>query len=94
MCLFSTHSKNAKIKKPIAQLKNELSSISPWHSNNSSFETISDMLDTWKQKVQHALYHLNKHATQWKKKAKENPKKTIALAASIILASFLLKRKN
>ncbi|AGF76450.1 hypothetical protein [Bartonella vinsonii] len=94
MCLFSTHSKNAKIKKSIAQLKNKLSSASLWLSNNSSFETISDMFDTWKQKSQHALYHLNEHATQWKKKAKENPKKTIALTASILLASFLLMGKN
>ncbi|EJF89700.1 hypothetical protein ME1_00470 [Bartonella vinsonii subsp. arupensis OK-94-513] len=94
MCLFSTHAKNAKIKKRIAQLKNELSSTSPWHSNNNGFENISDMLDTWKQKGQHALYHLNEHATQLKKKAKENPKKTIALTAGIILASFLLIRKN
>ncbi|WP_332060133.1 hypothetical protein [Bartonella sp. CB74] len=94
MCLFSIHSKNAKIKKRIAQLKNELIPVHHWHSHNSSFDNISDMLDTWKQKGCHALFHLNEQATELKKKAKENPKTTLALAASVALASFLLIRKK
>ncbi|WP_409361184.1 hypothetical protein ACRPOS_007880 [Bartonella heixiaziensis] len=94
MGLFSSHSKNAKIKKRIAQLKNELVPVNRWYSDNSSVEYMSDMLDTWKQKGRHALCHLNEHAAQLKKKAKENPKTTIALAAGLALASFLLVRKN
>ncbi|WP_208433575.1 hypothetical protein [Bartonella taylorii] len=94
MSLFSTRAKNAKIKKHIAQLKNQLVPASPWRSYNDGFENISDMFDTWKQKGRHALYHLNEHATQLKKKAKENPKTTLALTAGLILASFLLIRKN
>ncbi|WP_273756582.1 hypothetical protein [Bartonella sp. MM73XJBT] len=94
MCLFSTHSKNAKIKKRIAQLKSELVPVSRWNSQSDSLESISDMLDTWKQKSRHALYHLNEHAREFKKKAKEHPKTTLALAAGLVLASVLLIRKN
>ncbi|EJF74725.1 hypothetical protein HWV54_03315 [Bartonella alsatica] len=94
MCLFSTNAKNAKIKKRIAQLKSELVPVSRWHFYNNSYENISDMLDTWKQNGLHVLYHLNEHATELKKKVKENPKKTLALAAGLVLASFLLTRKN
>ncbi len=69
MYLFSTHAKNAKIKKRIAKLKSELIPVSQWgSSHNDSFENISDMLNTWKQKGRHALYHLNEHATELKKK--------------------------
>ncbi|WP_455480609.1 hypothetical protein V3564_05670 [Bartonella sp. B12(2025)] len=96
MCLFSPHSKNAKIKKRIAQLKNELVPVNNhwrFHDNNS-FDNLSNILDTWKQKGCHALYHLNEHATELKKKVKENPKTTIALTAGIALAGFLLIRKN
>ncbi|WP_317993911.1 hypothetical protein [Bartonella gliris] len=94
MGLFSSHSKNAKIKKRIAQLKNELVPVNRWHSENSNFEYMSDMFDTWKQKGHHALCHLNEHAIQLKKKAKENPKTTLALATGLALAGFLLVRKN
>ncbi|WP_375666222.1 hypothetical protein [Bartonella sp. TT121SHDZB] len=94
MYLFSTHSKNAKIKKRIALLKRELVPVNRWSSQNDSFKNISELFNTWKQKVRHALYHLNEHATELKKKAKENPKKTLALAAGVVLASFLLIRKN
>ncbi|ATP12951.1 hypothetical protein BHOIPH791_09500 [Bartonella henselae] len=94
MCLFSTHTKNAKIKKRIAQLKNELVPMSRLSSHSNSFENISDIFDTWKQKGQHALYHFNEHVTELKKKVKENPKTTLALAAGLALAGFLLVRKN
>ncbi|WP_375664144.1 MULTISPECIES: hypothetical protein [unclassified Bartonella] len=94
MCLFSPHRKNAKIKKRIAQLKRELVPINHWSFQNDSFENISELFNTWKQKGRHALYHLNEHATELKKKAKENPKKTLALAAGIVLVSFLLIRKH
>ncbi|EJF79898.1 Uncharacterised protein [Candidatus Bartonella washoeensis] len=94
MGLFSSHTKNAKIKKRIAQLKNELVPVNRWHSDNKGFEYISDMLDIWKQKGRHALDHLNEHAMQLKKKAKANPKTTLALAAGMALAGFLLMRKN
>ncbi|GAA5107481.1 hypothetical protein [Bartonella jaculi] len=94
MGLFSSYSKNAKIKKHIAQLKNELVPVNRWHSDNSSFGYISDVFDTWKQKGRHALCHLNEQATQLKQKAKENPKTALALAAGLALASFLLIRKN
>ncbi|WP_330168283.1 hypothetical protein [Bartonella grahamii] len=94
MCLFSTNAKNAKIKKRIAQLKRELVPVNHWSAQNDRFENISELFNTWKQKGRHALYHLNKHATELKKKAKENPKKTFALAAGVVLASFLLVRKN
>ncbi|WP_208435372.1 hypothetical protein [Bartonella phoceensis] len=94
MCLFSTHAKNARIKKRIAQLKSELVPANRWRSHNSSFANILDMLDTWKQKGHHALCHLNEHATELKKKAKEHPKTIIALATGVVLASFLLIRKN
>ncbi|WP_019221110.1 hypothetical protein [Bartonella senegalensis] len=94
MCLFSPHTKNAKIKKRIAQLKNELVPVSHLRSQRNSFENISDIFETWKQKGHHALYHLNEHVTELKKKAKENPKKTLALAAGLALAGFLLVRKH
>ncbi|WP_375701829.1 hypothetical protein [Bartonella sp. AA89HNZF] len=94
MCLFPPHRKNAKIKKRIAQLKRELVPVNYWSSQNDSFENISELFNTWKQKGRHALYHLNEHATELKKKAKENPKKTLALAAGVVLVSFLLIRKN
>ncbi|MBX4335865.1 hypothetical protein [Bartonella raoultii] len=94
MSLFSSQSKNAKIKKRIAQLKNELVPVNRWYSSNESFENISEIFDTWKQKGRHAFYHLNKHAKSLKKKAQENPKTTLALAAGAILTSFLLLRKN
>ncbi|WP_175868564.1 hypothetical protein [Bartonella gabonensis] len=94
MCLFSTNAKNAKIKKRIAQLKRELVPINRWSSHNDSFENISELFNTWKQKGRHALYYLNEHVTELKKKAKENPKKTFALAAGLVLASVLLIRKN
>ncbi|WP_375696271.1 hypothetical protein [Bartonella sp. AP331QHHD] len=94
MCLFSPHRKNAKIKKRIAQLKRELVPVNYWSSQNDSFENISELFNTWKQKGRHALYHLNEHATELKKKVKENPKKTLALAAGVVLVSFLLIRKN
>ncbi|WP_156851176.1 hypothetical protein [Bartonella refiksaydamii] len=94
MSLFSTRAKNAKIKKRIARLKNQLVPVSPWRFHDDSFENISVLFDTWKQKGHHALHHLNEHATQLKKKAKENPKTTLALAAGLVLASFLLIRKN
>lgn len=94
MCLFSTHSKNAKIKKRIAQLKSELVPVSRWHSHSDSLESISDMLNTWKQKGRHALYHLNEHATELKNKVKQHPKTTLALAAGLVLAGFLMIRKN
>ncbi|GAA5095865.1 hypothetical protein [Bartonella acomydis] len=94
MCLFSTHAKNAKIKKRIAQFKSELTPISQWGSHNNRFENISDILETWKQKGRHALDHLNEHATELKKKVTEHPKTTLALAAGLALASFLLIRKN
>ncbi|WP_273754943.1 MULTISPECIES: hypothetical protein [unclassified Bartonella] len=94
MCLFSTNAKNAKIKKRIAQLKRELVPVNRWSSQNDSFENISELFNTWKQKGRHALYHLNEQATELKKKAKENPKKTLALAAGLVLASILLIRKN
>ncbi|WP_336278565.1 hypothetical protein [Bartonella sp. CB175] len=89
MRLFLTHSQNAEIKKGITKFKNELTPEHSWH-----FDNISGILNTWKQKSCHALSHLNKHATELKKQVKENPKKTIALAAGIALASFLLTRKN
>ncbi|EJF87691.1 hypothetical protein [Bartonella rattimassiliensis] len=94
MYLISPHSKNAKIKKRIAQLKKELVPVNHWNSQNDSFENISELFNTWKQKGCHALYHLNEHATELKKKAKENPKKTLALLAGVVLASLLLIRKN
>lgn len=94
MSLFSPQRKNAKIKKRIAQLKNELVPVNRWHSANESLEDISEIFDTWKQKGRHALYHLNEQAKNLKKKAKENPKTTVALAAGAILTSFLLLRKN
>ncbi|WP_142415988.1 hypothetical protein [Bartonella massiliensis] len=99
MCLFSTNAKNAKIKKRIAQLKKELVKkelvpVNHWGSQNDSFENISELFNAWKQKGRHALYHLNEHATELKKKVKENPKKTLALAAGLALASVLLMRKN
>ncbi|CAF26678.1 hypothetical protein [Bartonella quintana] len=94
MCLFSTHPQNTKIKKRIAQLKNELVPVSHFRSYKDSFENISDMFAPWKQKIRHALYHLNEHATQLKRKAKENPKTILALAAGMALAGFLLTRKN
>ncbi|MBB4075746.1 hypothetical protein GGR08_000027 [Bartonella fuyuanensis] len=94
MCLFSTHSKNAKIKKRIALLKRELVPVNRWKFQNDSFENISELFNTWKQKSRHAFYHLNEHATKLKKKAKENPKKTLALAAGVVLASLFLIRKN
>ncbi|EJF80528.1 hypothetical protein [Bartonella doshiae] len=94
MSLFSTRAKNAKIKKRIAQLKNQLVPVSSWRSHNDSFENISDMFDTWKQKGHHAFYHLNEHAKVWKNKAKENPKTALALATGLILAGILLIRKN
>ncbi|WP_039760749.1 hypothetical protein [Bartonella queenslandensis] len=94
MYLFSTNAKNAKIKKRIALLKRELVPVNHWSSQNDIFENISELFSTWKQKGRHALYHLNEHATELKKKAKENPKKTLALAAGVVLASFLLIRKN
>ncbi|MET3589215.1 hypothetical protein ABID23_000285 [Bartonella silvatica] len=93
MYLFSPHSKNAKIKKRIAQLKNELVPVNHWHSHHNSFENISDVLNTWKQKGRHALYHLNEHTTALKKKAKQHPKTTLALTAGLILSGFLLARK-
>ncbi|WP_375625232.1 MULTISPECIES: hypothetical protein [unclassified Bartonella] len=94
MCLFSPHRKNAKIKKRIAQLKRELVPVNHWSSQNDNFENISELFNTWKQKGRHALYHLNEHAAELKKKAKENPKKTLALTAGVVLVSFLLIRKN
>ncbi|WP_144751452.1 MULTISPECIES: hypothetical protein [Bartonella] len=94
MCLFSTHTKNAKIKKRIAQLKSELVPVNRWHFQRERFENISDMLDTWKQKGRHALYHLNQHARELKKKAKDHPKTTLALAAGLVLAGFMLVRRN
>lgn len=94
MCLFSTHAKNARIKKRIAQLKNELVPVNHWYSYNDSFENISDIFDTWKQKSRHALSHLNGHAIALKKKVKEHPKTTLALATGIALTGFFLIRKN
>ncbi|PIT70330.1 hypothetical protein [Bartonella tribocorum] len=94
MYLFSTHKKNAKIKKRIAQLKRELAPVNQWGPHNESFENISDILDTWKQKGRHALCHLNEHATELKKKVKEHPKTILALAAGLAFADFLLVRKN
>ncbi|KEC56480.1 hypothetical protein [Bartonella koehlerae] len=94
MCLFSTHTQNARIKKHIAQLKNELVPVNHLRSHSNSFEDISEIFETWKQKGQHVLYHLNEHVTELKKKAKENPKTTLALAVGLALASFMLVRKN
>ncbi|WP_019219412.1 hypothetical protein [Bartonella florencae] len=94
MWLFSTNTQNAKIKKRIAQLKNELVPVSRGGFHNDSFENISDLLDTWKQKGRHALVHLNEHATELKKKVKEHPKTTLALAAGLVLAGFFLVRKH
>ncbi|WP_019222872.1 hypothetical protein [Bartonella rattaustraliani] len=94
MCLFSTHAKNARIKKRIAQLKNELVPVNHWYPDNDSFKNISNIFDTWKQKSCHALHHLNEHAATLKKKAKEHPKTTLALAAGMLLTGFFLIRKN
>ncbi|WP_336293898.1 hypothetical protein [Bartonella sp. CB169] len=94
MCLFSTRAKNAKIKKRIAQLKSELVPVSHWHPHNNSFENISDIFNTLKQKGCHAFYHINEHTKELKKKAKENPKTSLALAAGLVLTGFLLTRKN
>ncbi|UNE54051.1 hypothetical protein [Bartonella machadoae] len=93
MCLFSAPTKNAKIRKYIIQLKNKFISISPWHARNSDFENISNLLERWQQKGCHVLQHLHEHTIQLKKKTKENPKTTIALATGVVLTSFFLIRK-
>ncbi|WP_455477934.1 hypothetical protein V3565_04050 [Bartonella sp. B10] len=95
MCLFSIYSKNAKIKKHIAQLKNELIPINHLYSNDNIFDHIFSMLTTWKKKSHQALYHLNEHATQLKKIVKKNPKTALTIAvAGTALACFLLIRKK
>ncbi|WP_332065783.1 hypothetical protein [Bartonella sp. CB189] len=94
MRLFSTHSQNGKIKKGITQFKNEITPRRNWHFHNNQLDNISDMFNNWLQKSCHALSHLGQHGIELKKKAKANPKKTIALATSIALAGFLLTRKN
>ncbi|UTO28270.1 hypothetical protein NMK50_09055 [Bartonella harrusi] len=93
MCLFSAHTKNAKMGKYIVQLKNKLTSMHPWHSRNSNFENISNIFERWKQKSYHTLHHFHNHAIQLKKKSKDNPKTTIALATGVVLTSFFLIRK-
>ncbi|MCZ2203631.1 DUF883 C-terminal domain-containing protein [Bartonella sp. A05] len=94
MCIFSTLSKDAKIKKRIAQLKNELSAINHWRSNDKNLNNVSNMLNAWQKKGRHALDHVNEHTEELKKKVKENPKTTIALAAGIALVGLLLIRKH
>ncbi|WP_335617791.1 MULTISPECIES: hypothetical protein [unclassified Bartonella] len=52
------------------------------------------MLNKRKLKGHQALYNINTHAEELKKKAKENPKTTLLLAAGLILTSYCLVRKN
>ncbi|AQX18928.1 MULTISPECIES: hypothetical protein [Bartonella] len=87
-------SKNDKIKKRIAQLKEELTTINRQSLQNNRFDSISKMLKKWKQKGHHALYHINNHAEELKKKAKDNPKTTLLLTAGLVLTSYCLMRKN
>ncbi|ATO57932.1 hypothetical protein [Bartonella sp. 1-1C] len=87
-------SKNDKIKKRIAQLKEELITINRQPLQNDRFGSISKMLKKWKQKGHHALYHINNHAEELKKKAKDNPKTTLLLTAGLVLTSYCLMRKN
>ncbi|AQX31398.1 hypothetical protein [Bartonella schoenbuchensis] len=94
MCTFQPPCcRDTKIKKHIAQLKDELVTISRWRHDNNTSNTIFDLFDTWKQKGRHALYRINNHTEDLKKKAKENPKTTIALITGVVLASCLLTRK-
>lgn len=94
MCIFSTFSKDAKIKKRITQLKNELSTSNHWRSNDENWNNVSNMLNAWQKKGRHALDHVNEHAKKLKKNVKENPKATLVLAAGIVLTGFLLMRNN
>ncbi|MBB5074212.1 hypothetical protein HNQ69_001349 [Bartonella callosciuri] len=94
MYLFSAHAKNDKIKKRIAQLKSKLPPVNRCYSHNKSFENVSEMLNVWKQKRRHALYHLNDRITELKNKVKGHPKTTLALAAGLVLTSFFLIHKN
>ncbi|AGF75040.1 hypothetical protein BAnh1_11730 [Bartonella australis AUST/NH1] len=94
MCIFSPRSKDTKIKKRIAQLKNELAAINRWHSDDNSWSDMSDTFDAWKQKGRHALHQVNKHTEKLKQKVEKNPKTTFALTVAIALAGFLIMRKN
>ncbi|OPB32267.1 hypothetical protein [Bartonella sp. AR 15-3] len=86
--------KNDKIKKRIAQLQEELITINRPPLQNYRFDSISKMLKKWKLKGNHALYHINNHAEELKKKAKDNPKTTLLLTAGLVLTSYFLMRKN
>ncbi|CBI76933.1 conserved protein of unknown function [Bartonella clarridgeiae 73] len=86
--------KNDKIKKRIAQLKEELTTINRQHFQSHPFENISNILNKWKLKGHQALYHINAHAKELKKKAKENPKTALLLATGLVLTSYCLMRKN
>ncbi|OPB30268.1 hypothetical protein BWD121_013230 [Bartonella sp. WD12.1] len=73
MCTFqSPCCRDTKIKKHIAQLKDELVTISRWRHDNNTSNTIFDLFDTWKQKSRHVLHHINNHTEDLKKSKRKS----------------------
>lgn len=81
-----------KLKKHIAQLKDELVTISRWRHDNNTSNTIFDLFDTWKQKGRHALYRINNH-TEDLKKSKRKPSNNNHTYRQCCSSKWLLTRK-